>query len=1254
MSRFRALLLLGALLLTALAWADDRTMSFNSSVPVVPAPGPVMIDGKVADWDLSAGVWSYNNPTIVAKYSVWTHLMWDAKGVYFLARFADKTPLRNPVMGKDFSNSWKSDCYQARVIFDDKTPDEHQMHVNMFYSATEKKPYLIVHHGGLKQKAPFDATGPNRPDLLERFSPTMEAAGGQIAFRAWDDGKGYDCEAFWPWSYCRLSGKPLEPGQDFVFGIEALWGGHRLADGIKDEKTNRIFMFRARTGWGSALISAKGKLSVTEEQQALHAARLKRFFDFDTHGSIPIAYALPDDREVTIAIDNDKGLRVRNLFGQYPRKAGKLTDLWDGLDDAGKPVAPGKYTAYVVDHKPIDVKLINSVYNQSTPPWTTEDGGKPWGANHGHPASVSCRGDVNLFGFLGVEGATGLAKLDGDARLQWAVTDEVCDVTSDDKLAYTFSRNYAFYKTAVQRYDLTNGRLIPFQDAARSPYMALPVEIGKTPNGCTIALFGGKLYLLVPGQRLFIMDPVTGAIERDVPAGDLRALDERGGKFYGLFTDGTVATLTADAAKEATLFTAPITNPVRFAISQDGAKVAISDTGTNQVKLFTIAGKALGAIGRPNLEKDRPAGKFIETDLIRPLGLDFDVKGQLWITEASMSCRRVTCWSPEGKLVRQLWGAADYGALSCYPIVSDSTRFIAHGIEFLLDPNPNPWERPTAEKALYYHPDLYGHDGLACRGFVYRVKGNDYAVTTPGGLKQSGLIIAKRGNDGAFRTCVRVHYATRKQVDKKWVDVPGTAWTDLNDNSLEETDEVVSGVKGSNAYWSAGWTRPDLTIITDDAWIYPLGGFSRTGVPLYDFRNPARAKNPLSAVPIKSGNGTLVMDAAGNLSNGIVYHTADGRMGAYPNRYGRHDAPAAQRGVLIAPFRTNGVVEGVPGVGSLTALGGDRGEWFLLSMDGLYLSSILQDSKADVTLDETMTGQESFGGFIWKDEKGRTLVQIGSYSYRIMELTGLESCRKTIVPLEITQAQIDEGQKIVEAHRRAVTKEPAEMRIARVGKLPTAPVDPELAADQPLIAGTDTVRVQAEGDPSRWWRAALAHDGKTLAVMYQVADPNPWKNGEGRFTHAFVGGDCVDLKLDLPGRGPIRLLTAPISGQPTVVYSQLMAEQPETPVTYMVGNNPANAVPFAIVRRSAGAVAKVSTGFAGYSVLVTIPLAELGIDPTKAATFPGIAGVIFSNPAGNNRLARLYWFDKATDLVSDVPSEARLDAKRWGPVRFEP
>jgi len=156
-----------------------------------------------------------------------------------------------------------------------------------------------------------------------------------------------------------------------------------------------------------------------------------------------------------------------------------------------------------------------------------------------------------------------------------------------------------------------------------------------------------------------------------------------------------------------------------------------------------------------------------------------------------------------------------------------------------------------------------------------------------------------------------------------------------------------------------------MTILTADCWLYPLKSLTATGVPVYDFAKATRPANIIEARLWEQGaTGTLVMDNQGNITDGIRYAMVDGRRGAYPNRYGRWDAPAAQRGVLIAPFRANGVVESVPGVGSITALGGDRGEWFMITFDGLYLSSLFQDLKGDPTLDETFLGGESFGGLI--------------------------------------------------------------------------------------------------------------------------------------------------------------------------------------------------------------------------------------------------------------------------------------------------
>lgn len=1234
--------------------ADVQSPTSNSrEIQVLPAPGPVTIDGKDNDWDLSAGIWSYNDPTLVNKYSVWTHLMWDDKGVYLLSRYHDLSPMKNATRGKDFMQSWKADAFQGRVIFDDRTPDEHQMHVNLFYSSSENQPYMIVKHGGFKAKEPYDATGPDRPDQQEKYGTTMEAAGGKIAFQPWADGKGYNMEAFWPWSYLRTSGKPLKPGEEFVFGVETMWGNgdgtnmvHRLADNLKNDQVNRIFFFRAREGWGRAIVKDKGKSDVTENQEKLQAARLKQFVNYDTEGPIPIDYTLDSDRDVTIAIDNKDGVRVRSLFGQFPRHKGKVTDFWDGLDDSGKPVPPGEYTVTVVDHEPLRLKLFNSLYNAATPPWPTDTGRKIWGSNHGHPMTAATLGKVILIGATGTEGASGLMSITPDGLINWNDFYELQDVTLDDQYAYAFSRDSWIKQVVVRRYDLKTGKLVLFEDADKSPNAILPADFETVRDG-TIALSNGKIFVQIKGGKFYRLEPKTGAVEAEASVDGLIALDDRGGVLRGLFQDGSIYELGPDGAKKTLFLRIPnLKDPARFAISQDGKRVAVSDKGTNQVFIYSPDGKLLHTLGMAYsaVNGKRPAGKFVETDLIDPNGMDFDADGRLWLAEAEDTCRRITCWSAEGKLEKQFWGAADYGAMAGFPLTHDSTRFIAHGVEFQLDPNLDIMNKPSQEKPLMFHPELG-----TTRGIVYEYKGHEYAVSVPGMNKQSYVIIAKRNKDGIFQTVVRIDYPRRQGKDV----IAGRTWTDLNENGKEDAGEVTENFLGQTHYWSNGWMRPDLTFITPDQKLYPLKKLTAGGVPVYDFANPE--KLPVSFKPDFASNrsGTVVLDSKGNLSDGINYATTDGRKGSYPNPYGRHDAPAARRGLLIAPFRTNGLIENVPGIGSMTAIGGDRGEWFLMSLDGLFLSSLLQDSKGDVTLDETFVGQESFGGFIWRDEKNRILLQLGGSSYRLMELVGTDTIRKNTQKISVTDKQIQEGIKLAEARAAAQPKEPETLTIAKLNKLPAAAPDPDNRSSAPLIEGAETARIQESGDATRWFRVAMAQNGKDLAIAWQVNDASPWKNAESKFTHAFIGGDSLDLQLDVPGRGPIRLLAAPVGGKNSVIYWQKKADTKENPTTYVVSNNEANAQVFDIVKLLPSARLSVQQGMLGYSALLTIPLAELGIDPANVSELKGITGVIFSDPSGTIRASRLYWHDKSTGLVSDVPSEARVNPASWGTIKLQ-
>lgn len=1301
------LLFAGFLSLGVVLRANEQSTSLISEVVAVPAPGPVKIDARVDDWDLSAGVWSYNAPDIVDEYSVWTHLMWDAKGVYYLARIADRDPLKNATKGVDFDRSWRGDAVQLRTIFDDRTPEEHQMHINLYYSTPEERAYMIVKHGGMRRTVPYDQTGPDRPDLLERFGDTMDAAGGQVAMRAWDDGKGYDIEAFMPWSYLRLGGQALKPGEAFVLGWEVLWARrsqpgespeisniHRLADGVKDATANRIFMWRARNAWGRAVIAERGDLKIAEEQREIQRRRLVAFEDLSTRGSVPIRYALPEggkEREVSIVIDNDKGERVRALFGQYPRPGGEVADLWDGLDDAGKPVAPGRYTAIVVDHEPIKLELLSTLYNAGTPPWATDVTNLSWGSDHGAAAGVSTVGDRVIVSFSLPETGMGVNSYRVGSGIEWSSRNSAADLVATKDFIYSFEYNFWDHRFLISRLDVATGRVVPFMQEDGSQLIAREVDIAVAArlagessadrdrrvishvNRASLAYDGRAIWLLTPDEMLFKIDPKNGALlETRKGSGGLVTLRSRDGKVYGVFNDKSLWLLDSNLGKDRHLLDLGGVKTIgRIGVSQDAKRVAVADLETNQVFVFPLDGgqrAEVFVVGKPTPGEKRAGGPFDRADIMSPVGVDFDQDGRLWVAEGTYDIHRVSVWNRDGSFHDEFWGCSPYGATHSYALPHDPTRFIAMGIEFELDRDIAPHKRKSAEKPLFYHPQLGRTQGV-----IRRVTGQDGRVhefaAGPGANDQGSLIIYRRDATGEFVPAAALFPPITSPVRRfrtpfsAWIpdSKQSSAWVDRNGNARLDPGEHITeaeGVKFAQTYWTAGWVRPDMTILTPNMMIYPLLGIDEHGVPQYDFTKPQPAPNPIKTENKQGSTGTAIMDRAGNITDGITFHTVDGRRGSYPNLFGRHDAPAAQRGLLIAPFRTNGVVEDIPGIGSATTLQGDRGQWFLMTFDGVFISALFQDIKGTLTMDETLIDGESFGGQFWRvtdgPMKGRVLLQSGKSVYLIFEVKNLETIRRQTVTLDVTADDIERGRAIAAA-RQASGHEEGPLVISKVTSLPDSAPAPDLARDAALVDGQPFTLVEEAGNRARWFKVSLSTDGRDLVAAWQVADPSPWKNGADRFTHAFAGGDAVDLKLLSPTKGAIRLLAAPLDGKPQAVLWQQKAATKENPQTYIVGNNPANARVFDVVKRLPFARIDTKTSASGYSVLLRVPLTELGLDGASLpAALEGVAGVIFSDSAGTNRAARLYWHDKATGMVNDIPTEADVSPAKFGKITIQP
>ena len=76
-------------------------------------------------------------------------------------------------------------------------------------------------------------------------------------------------------------------------------------------------------------------------------------------------------------------------------------------------------------------------------------------------------------------------------------------------------------------------------------------------------------------------------------------------------------------------------------------------------------------------------------------------------------------------------------------------------------------------------------------------------------------------------------------------------------------------------------------------------------------------------------------------------------------------------------------------------------------------------------------------------------------------------------------------------------------------------------------------------------------------------------------------------------------------------------------------------------------------GHPHFRLEASVPLRALHLDASRTPTIRGDVGRVLSDQTGTRAAARSYWSNKNTNIVSDVPSEARLQPSLWGELRFE-
>lgn len=505
-------------------------------------------------------------------------------------------------------------------------------------------------------------------------------------------------------------------------------------------------------------------------------------------------------------------------------------------------------------------------------------------------------------------------------------------------------------------------------------------------------------------------------------------------------------------------------------------------------------------------------------------------------------------------------------------------------------------------------------------------------------------------------------------------------WTDGNGDGLVQPSEIqfFNTNETGGVDFRCGWRfahGPDLTLypaVTRDrkttVWRLPVRSWNSIGAPVYD----ASDAKLIHSAPPKYFLNSAWSDQRGNVllnQDPMQMIAPDGRLlwtfpNTWPGVHGSHSAPQDRRGLLIGPLKVIG--SATLDVGEVFCLSGNMGKAFLMTTDGLFLGSLFRDCRSapdsmpnepvrGVSLMQTSAGGEWFGGEFFRSAADGK-IHIGSDQARegvlLSEVTGLETARRIEPkPVAFNAAQYAAAEKLL-AERTAVD---ATQRVATLARLDKAP---------PLKgsgAGFDWPRATKwDFDGSHRADAALGFDDENLYAAFRVTDDSPMINGGKDWKQLFKTGDAAVVELGVGERGQsnatkwlpgdLRLLLSVMDGKPVAVLYRYRVPGAKAPVAF---SSPVTTVQVDEVSAVEQARVNVQRKEDGYTIEAAVPLAALGWQPRAGQLLRGDFGVVYSDKAGLKNELRMYWSNKATGIVSDLPSEAGIRPELWGMVEVK-
>jgi hypothetical protein len=749
-------------------------------------------------------------------------------------------------------------------------------------------------------------------------------------------------------------------------------------------------------------------------------------------------------------------------------------------------------------------------------------------------------------------------------------------------------------------------------------------------------------------------------------------------------------------------------DPQQLTLDADG-RIYVSDQGTsNQVKIFSADGKKVGAIGTAWTPS---VGPYDPNRLTHPDGVTISNDGHLWVAEHDHQPKRISVWTLDGKLVKALYGPPQYGGGGALD-PRDKSRFYFNGMEFALDwgkatnrlvnvfyrAGSNDWATPKGhasdgapEQAIYANGRQYMSNTFNSNPtngsplvFVWEMR-NGVAVPVAAVGQASAWDLLK---EDAYKA------AWPDKIDPKgdpWKNPIMVSWVDLNDDHKVQIDELkmVRGRTGGCV------VQPDLTVLTSMGHKIVPKGFTPKGAPLYDIAQAETyvegAQNSLSSggeQSMASASGWTIMtvgpkplaaDSMAGVKNGVPMWSYPS---LWPGLHASHNAPLPDHpGELLGTTRLLGGFVSPKGsdAGDLWAINGNMGNVYLMTVDGLFVATLWKDGRTSswampaatrgMSVKEASLNAEDFWPSITQTADGAIYITVGvETTCSIVKVEGLESIRRlppSMVPVT-PEALAEASQYFVKRDQLRADREGTGTMSVALRK--TAPVvDGSLDdwADASWVTiDSRTNQVGDWGHEEAKTRAALCVAGDRLYAAFKTGDPGLLRNTGEALPMLFKTGGALDLMLgtdpaanprrDKPVAGDVRLVVTMAKGKPMAAIYRAVVPGSTSPVPF---SSPWRTVTFDRVDDVSD---KVELAAGGEKDLrqkgehglfeMSIPLSVLGLKPEAGKSIRGDIGLLRGN--GFQTMQRVYWQNKATGLISDVPGEAMLTPQLWGRLQF--